>query len=114
MKLLSQIECNCCEKKFAYAKRLSDHIGKQTDCRRHYEEKQIELPKTKERKRRNSELADIDHPVATLQENESDEIDNHMKEDGDDNDYVVEEDDESTVAAGAGKTLLEEGSLQDL
>ena len=38
MKLLSQIECNCCEKKFAYAKRLSDHIGKKTDCRKHYEE----------------------------------------------------------------------------
>ena len=111
MKLLSQIECNCCGKKFAYAKRLSDHIGKKTDCRRHYEEKQIELPKTKERKRRNSELADIDHPVATLQENESDEIDINMKEDGDDSDYVGEEDVESTIEAEAGKTRLEEESL---
>ena len=103
-KSFSQIQCDFCGKKFAYAKRLNSHIMKEVECKAHYETNQVELPIVgKERKRRK-----VEDPGATLEENEKVDAADVDIEDMDKDSEEENQEEEILEAGGEEKEGLDE------
>ena len=111
-KSFSQIDCNLCGKKFVYIKRLIGHIGKEAECKKHYDINRIELPVARERKRR--KVATNEESEATLEENDEEEKvdDGISEEENNDGDEMFEAGGDNILFDEEDQTLMNENGFK--